>query len=220
MHLFLNRAEQVDYTTSQLNTFFPCRDQKQTLAGVEEVIDHAYERLEYCFSKISVKYYKKDGEVSFSPLMTDQYAVFLYFLSNTAAKQRGNMELADRLYALNKALHGLDVYHGVELPEIFLLVHTVGTVLGRARYDDYLVVYQGVTVGGNLELEYPEFGKGVGLFAGSMVIGKCRMGDNSMLAAKALLMDSDVDDGCVCFGTHPNNLSKQLRKSVVSRYFS
>ena len=219
MQLYLSKADQISYTAKQLDHFSPCVGDGRTVAEISRCVDLAYDRLEHCFSKVSVKYYKKDGEVFFSPLITDQYATFLYLLSNSIATESQNFELADRIYGLNKALHGLDVFHQVQLPRIFLLVHTVGTVLGRACYSDYLVVYQGVTVGGNIDLEYPTIGKGVGLFANSMVIGNSVVGEGSMLAAGALLMDSNIPDGHVCFGMHPENKHKPLKKSVAERYF-
>jgi len=219
MQLYLNKTEQIHYTAKQLSCFFPCRNEKETREEIATYIDSAYERLEYCFSRISIKYYHKNENVFFSPLITDQYATFLYFLANSIAVKSDNKELADRLYALNKALHGLDVYYEVKLPQIFLLVHTVGTVLGRAHYEDYLVVYQGVTVGGNLKLEYPTIGKEVGLFANSKIIGNVIIEDRAMISAGALLMDSKVPAQHVCFGTHPNTQCKPLKKSITKHYF-
>ena len=40
--------------------------------------------------------------------------------------------MKDKLFLLNKALHGCDIYYEVALPSVFLLVHPLGTVLGRA----------------------------------------------------------------------------------------
>ncbi len=220
MILYLNKEEQIQYTARQLANLFPCGSEAQTTHDIGQCIDLVYERLEHCFSRIAVKYYKKDGEVFFSPLITDQYATFLYFLGNTVFVESQNRELADRLYALNKALHGLDVYYEVELPKIFLLVHTVGTVLGRADYSDYLVVYQGVTVGGNLDLEYPTLGKGVGLFANSNIIGGTEIGADASVAAGTLLMNYKVPAKHVCFGMHPANECKPLKKKVTDHYFA
>ena len=47
------------------------------------------------------------------------------------------------------------------MPDIFLLSHPVGTVLGRAKFEDFFVVHQRVTVGGDKDLNYPTFQKGV-----------------------------------------------------------
>ena len=72
--------------------------------------------------------------------------MFLYFLSQEY-KSDENEELASRFYLLNKYLFGIDIYYEVNLPKIFMFIHPVGTVLGRAEYNDYLVVYQRCGVG-------------------------------------------------------------------------
>jgi serine O-acetyltransferase len=41
-----------------------------------------------------------------------------------------NTTLADRIYYLNKALNGLDLFYEVEMPDVFYLDHPVGTVIG------------------------------------------------------------------------------------------
>ena len=219
MNLYLSKEEQVHYTGRQLSCFFPCGSDSKTEGEIEQYISLAYERLEYCFSRVKNRYYHQDGKPFFSPLITDQYATFLYLLANTVFSESQNRELDDRLYALNKALHGLDIYYEVELPKIFLLVHTVGTVLGRAQYEDYLVVYQGVTVGGNLNMEYPTIGKSVGLFANSKVVGNSVIGDGTAISAGALLVDCSVPEGQVCFGMYPENHFKPSKRRIAEHYF-
>src|SRR5437588_860224 len=85
----------------------------------------------------------------------------------TPVRQVGDPRLAACVYGLNKALHGLDVFYEVELPTIFAFQHPVGTVLGRAHYSNYLLVYQRCTVGSTLSGESPTFEPGVVLFGGS-----------------------------------------------------
>jgi hypothetical protein len=53
---------------------------------------------------------------------------------------------------------------------VFLLVHPLGTVLGRGNYSDFFVAYQRCGVGSNNEV-YPTFGKHVTLRPGSAVLG-------------------------------------------------
>ena len=51
-------------------------------------------------------------------------------------KRLSKEDLASKAYCLNKALHAIDVFYEVELPEIFFLEHPLGTVLGRAKYSN------------------------------------------------------------------------------------
>ena len=48
--------------------------------------------------------------------------------------ESNHTNLAAKVYALNKALHAIDVFYEVELPDLFCLQHPLGTMPGRARY--------------------------------------------------------------------------------------
>lgn len=220
MQLYLSPENLTQYTARQLDHLFPIGSFKDTCQVLARHLPNVLDRLEYCFARIHNKYYQIDGEVHFSPLMTDQYATFLYFLANTVFRDGHNAEMAGRLYGLNKALHGLDVYYEVEMPRVFFLVHCLGTVLGRAQYGEFLVVYQGVTVGGNLNYEYPVIGSKVALFSNSSVLGKSVVHDGTLVSAGAALMDVDVPPGQVCFGRHPREQWKPAHRSVINQYFN
>src|SRR5205823_183490 len=102
--------------------------------SLAQPVDRAVERAEHCFSRINLKYFNDGATTRFDHLHTDQYAVFLYLLANTIFRAGGDTRLAAKVYALNKALHGVDAFYEVELPSVFAFQHPVGTVLGRGRY--------------------------------------------------------------------------------------
>lgn len=129
-------------------------------------------------------------------------ASFLWFLSSTVWRDDQNEELATRLSYLNKMMHGLDLFYSVPMPDVFLLVHPVGTVLGRASYSDYLVVYQNCTVGATADV-YPTFGEGVALYSRSSVLGDCNVGSNVVFGANSLVIDTAVPDDTIVVGAHP-----------------
>lgn len=166
--------------------------------------DAAQLRALKCFGAIANKYYDA-GVVN--PLHTGQYASFLLFLAREAF-EGGDRETADKIYALNKMLHGFDIYYEVELPETFFFEHPVGTVLGRARYSDRLFVGQNVTVGGNKGM-YPIIGENVALHAGCMVLGNAHLGDNIEVSAGAIIKEDDIPSNCLVFGASPHLIVKQ-----------
>ncbi|HEY6799558.1 MAG TPA: hypothetical protein VI121_02865, partial [Agromyces sp.] len=110
-------------------------------------VDTALERLERCFAGIHRKYYTVDGSSRFDHLNGDHLATFLYLLANTVHAGDGDPAVATKLFSVNKTLHGLDLFYSVRMPDVFLLVHPVGTVIGNAEYSDELVVYQNCTIG-------------------------------------------------------------------------
>lgn len=205
------------YTARQLATFFP---DGETAAGtLTPFVARALERVEHCFSHIRAKYFFDGTQAVFNHLHTDQYAMYLYFLANTIHREQGDPALASKVYALNKALHALDVFYEVELPEIFCLQHAVGTVIGRAKFSNYLFVYQRCSIGGNLSLAYPTFGEGVILFGGSSVLGRCQVGSNCWISAGTTILDQSVKADAVVFGRSPELRTIAAGRDAITSMF-
>ena len=83
------------------------------------------------------------------------------------------------------------------LPEVFLFVHPVGSVIGRARLGNFLCIYQNCSIGGSPrdgELDYPVLGDGVLMYAKSGVIGKSRVGSRVVLGAGSLVVNAEGRD--------------------------
>ena len=114
----------------------------------------------------------------------------------------------------------LDAFYEVDLPDIFRFIHPVGTVLGRGKYSDYFLAYQRVTVGGNMQLEYPVLGKGVIMYGGSAVIGKCNIGDGCLLAFGTVVKDQDIPSNTTVAGKDSGISCEKPRKNPVELYFN
>lgn len=181
-------------------------------------VKRALDRVEHCFTRIHSKYYNSGSMVRFDHLNGDHFASFLYFLSNTAWRDGHDEGLATRLFYLNKILHGLDLFFSVEMPSVFLLVHPLGTVLGKAAYSDYLVVYQNCTVGATTDI-YPRFGEGTILYSRSSVIGNCTVGANVVFGTNSSVVDRDVPENSVVVGQFPAHQFKVNRLTVRQRVF-
>lgn len=178
----------------------------------------ALERVEHCFARIERKYYRRGKTVVFDHLNGDHMATLLYFFGNTVWQQTGNAALPTRLFYLNKILHGLDLFYSVAMPDIFMLVHPVGTVLGHGHYQDYLVVYQNCTVGALTDI-YPRFGVGTILYSRTSVLGNCKLGDDVVLAANSLIVDLEVPASTTVAGQYPAQRFSPNTKSVRARCF-
>lgn len=169
---------------------------------LEPHVAASLERLEHCFAGIRRKYYTVDGSATFDHLNSDHMAMWLWFLGNEVWRATGDTVVPTKLFYLNKILHGIDLYFSVAMPEIFLLVHPVGTVVGAAEYRDHLVIYQNCTIGSEGG-RYPRFGDGAILYAHSTVIGDCTIGDDVVFAANSFVIDTDVPAGSIVVGQYP-----------------
>jgi len=205
------------YVARQLSGCFP--DRSIAAHSIAAHVAAAMERVEYCFSRVVIKGFAPGGDPSFNHLHTDQYAMFLYLLSNSVFRTGGDPSLAAKAYGLNKALHGIDAFYEVELPPVFFFQHPVGTVLGRAVYGNYFAVYQRCSIGSNLDGEAPVLGDGLVMFGGSGIIGRCRTGNNVCLSVDAIVMDADIPADSVVFGRPPAIVRRPSRRRVTERFF-
>lgn len=182
------------------------------------VLRKSLERLTYCFRHIHRKYYSENNKVVFNHFNSDHMATLLYFLSNTVWQENNDEALATRLFYLNKIMHGIDLFYSVNMPDIFMLVHPLGTILGKASYQNFLVVYQNVTVGAE-DVLYPRFEEGVILYAKSSILGDCNIGKNVIFGANSFLMNIDVPDDTVVLGQYPQHRMIKNRHSVLLNFF-
>ncbi len=213
----LRPNELKEYIAQQLSSFFP--DRKVDAIELSPFVENGLERLAICMNGISDKYLPSNQEKRFNHRNTDHYGMFLYLVANTIRRLNGNIELADKTYALNKALHAIDVYYEVDLPEVFFFQHPVGTVLGRANYGNYLMVYQRCTVGAKDQV-YPRIGEGVVMFGGSSIIGDCSVGNNVWLSSGTGVLAQSIPGDSVVFGVSPNIVVKPTDRQVVRDLFN
>ena len=185
------------YVSAQVNNIFP-DDHDVDFLQEKESIEEALAKLEYCFKHVSLKHYFNGEEVVFNHLFSDHYVMFLWYLSNSVYKHKGKCDLANKIYYLNKSLHGLDCMYDTKMPDIFLIFHSSGTMLGKAFYADYFVALQGCTVGSQ-KGNYPVFGKGVSLTANSSVIGKCNIGNRCTISTRTTIFQKDIADDHTAF---------------------
>ena len=217
LHVSITVPELVSMVSAQLVGMFP--DLRISGIDLHRYVDIALQRLEYCFARVRLKYFADEKGPRFDHRNTDHYAMFCYFLSNTVFRANGDPHLAARVYAMNKALHAIDAYYEVELPSVFAFQHPVGTVLGRATYSDYFLVYQRCSVGSSIDHDYPVIGPGVVMFGGSAIIGNSNVAGNCLFAVNAVAMDSEVPESSIVFGQSPSLTIKPSRRNVIRDVF-
>ena len=207
-----------DYATKQANTLFPDPNPVRQ-AETKRFLPLVLNRLERSLKGLTNPYFHRDGAVFFDHLHSEQYSMFLYLLANECGRAgEKHRRMATKFYLLNKALHGLEVYYQVEMPEVFWFAHAVGTVLGRARYGNGFVVMQGCTVG-NVSGHYPVLGERVVLCAGSSVLGDCRLGHDVCVGAGSLLINALVPAGSTVVGRGKDLRVLSETSDLVQQYF-
>ena len=209
----LTRSGLIDYTENQINHFFP--DGSTNLRSIIDVhLDEALNRLHKCIN--SVRCWKLD---EFHYLHSSQYCTYLYFLSNTIWRNIGSKDVCTKLFLLNKALNGIDCFYEIELPEMFFIGHSVGIVLSKATYSNYLVLYQNSTVGKNHGIA-PVLGVGVVMYPNTAIIGRCNVGAHTVLAQGTSLINTDSTGDSIVFNTSGSKIgSKPISRNVWEDIF-
>jgi serine O-acetyltransferase len=128
--------------------------------------------------------------------------------------------LCDKLTLLNRALHSIFLSYKVELPKIVYLEHAMGTVLGHAEYNDFLVVYQNVTV--RSASPHISIGKGVVLSAGATILGNKPVGARSAIGAHTMIFDREIPPDSIVFTDATGQQQTRPRKHACSaqRFFN
>jgi serine O-acetyltransferase len=188
--------------------------QEVNITICQDILKKAKDRYFYCLSRKRIKHFP-------SCILThaDEYTSFLVFLSSQAWRD-GSIELAEFAYLVNRRLNNFACFYTRQMPDVFHLEHPMGSVIGQAKLGEYLVVYQGVSVGGDLKLRYPESGDGVVLFAKSTVIGAAKVGSNCAIGAGVQVYGGTIpSDTAVSLRNGFGVSSSTLSWSVQKRFF-
>ena len=195
----LTRDGLIDYTVRQAEHFFP-DGKKMDRQRLADNMTETLARLETCINRV-----RPWPENEFDHLHSSQYCTYLYYLSNTIWKNTGDYDIAARLFMLNKLLNSIDLFFEIEMPKVFYIGHSIGIVLSKATYGEFLVLYQHTTVGRNHGV-YPVIGDGVVLYPNSSIIGRCNIGDGTLVSLGTQVLNHDTPGNCIVFESAPGEL--------------
>ena len=96
---------------------------------------------------------------------------------------------------------GIEIHPGATVGRRLVIDHGTGIVIGEtAEIGDDVLIYQGVTLGGtgkDTGKRHPTVGNGVMISAGAKVLGPIYIGDNSRVAAGAVVLKDVPPDSTV-----------------------
>lgn len=111
---------------------------------------------------------------------------------------------------------GIEIHPAAKIGRRFFIDHGTGVVIGEtAEIGDDVTLYQGVTLGGtgkDTGKRHPTIGNGVLIGAGAKVLGPFKVGDNSNIAAGAVVLE-EIPPDSTAVGV-PARVVKRLGKRV------
>ena len=122
---------------------------------------------------------------------------------------------ARALSQIGRHLTGIEIHPGAKIGKGLVIDHGMGVVIGEtAEIGDNCTIYQGVTLGGtgkDVGKRHPTLGNGVMVGAGAKVLGPFKIGDNSKIAANAVVLE-EIPDDCTAVGIPAKIVRKQGQK--------
>lgn len=111
---------------------------------------------------------------------------------------------------------GIEIHPAAVIGDGVFIDHGMGVVIGETTViGDNCTIYQGVTLGGTGKdkgKRHPTIGNNVVIGSGAKVLGPFKVGDNSKIAANAVVL-SEVPDNCTVVGV-PGRIVKKNNVKV------
>ena len=208
------RASLLDYTVAQCAAIVPDGREAAFRVAVDAHLDEALVRLARCIDGCAPW---RPGE--FNILQSSQHTIYLYYLANTIWTRSGDTAAPTRLFLMNKALNGIDLFYEIAMPEVFYIGHSVGIVLAKATYGNHLVLYQNTTVGRHKD-QIPVIGERVVLYPGSAVVAGAVVADDVVISQGVRVIGRAVPRGMMVFAGGPGELIFRPRPDdLMAEYF-
>ena len=107
---------------------------------------------------------------------------------------------------------GIEIHPGATIGKGLVIDHGMGVVIGEtAEIGDNCTLYQGVTLGGtgkDVGKRHPTLGNNVLVGAGAKVLGPFTIGDNTKIAANAVVL-TEIPENCTAVGIPAKVVKKE-----------
>jgi len=183
------RESLLSYLTAQCAHVVPDGREAAFRAAADAHLDEALARMHVCINACAP--WRPD---QFNVLQSSQHCILLYFLSNTIWTRSGDGAAATRLFLMNKAFNGIDLFYEIAMPPVFYIGHSVGIVLAKATYGNFLVLYQNSTIGRHKD-QIPVVGERVVVYPNSAIIGRSVIGDGAVISQGTSVLGATVPAG-------------------------
>jgi len=134
-------------------------------------------------------------------------------------KKNGNQRLLRYVANRLQRKHGVFISAKAEIPRSTRLRHPIGIVIGDGvSLGEGVIIYQNVTIGGArvgdvVKGNYPSIGKNTIIFAGAIIIGNIKIGNNCVIGANAVVT-KDIPDNSTAVGVPAKILSLKKTEAI------
>lgn len=128
------------------------------------------------------------------------YAILFHRYSHKLYKKK-HYFLARLISQLIRGFTGIEIHPGATIGKGLFIDHGMGVVIGETcEIGDNVTIYHGVTLGGTGKdhgKRHPTIGNNVMISTGAKILGPFKVGDNSRIAANAVVLQEVPEDSTV-----------------------
>lgn len=123
--------------------------------------------------------------------------------------------IADKIYYLNIADTSVNLIYTNKLPIKLHCEHSHGSIVGNATFTDNssLLIYQQCTIGGNINLDYPNIDGDLIMYANTLLLGNTQIKGTVILSYGTSVYDAGLIENKIVFGQSPNLIFKDIKKN-------
>ena len=144
-------------------------------------------------------------------LYSGVHALIAYRVAHGLHKN-GHYFSARAISQMAKMITGIEIHPGATIGKGLVIDHGTGVVIGEtAEIGDNCTIYQGVTLGGtgkDVGKRHPTLGNNVMVGAGAKVLGPFYIGDNTKIAANAVVLE-EIPESCTAVGIPAKVVKRQ-----------
>ena len=145
----------------------------------------------------------------------------IYYRIAHSLYNKGHFFLADWISKRTRRKTGIEIHPAAKIGKGLFIDHGMGVVIGETtEIGDNCTIYQGVTLGGTGKdkgKRHPTIGSNVTIGSGAKVLGPFKVGDNSKIAANAVVLN-EIPSNSTCVGV-PTRVVKRnnvrVNKSAI-----
>lgn len=160
------------------------------------------EELQYDVDQIRQRDPAAESNLEVALLYSGFHAVTAHRLAHYLHK-KGYRLTARALSQFVKMITGIEIHPGATIGKGCFIDHGTGVVIGETtEIGDNCTIYQGATLGGtgkDVGKRHPTLGNEVMVGAGARILGPLKVGDNSKIAAGAVVL-KEIPPNCTAVG--------------------
>lgn len=167
---------------------------------MDKIVQYAlscYYKMKEEISSIRERDPAASSDLEVALLYSGYHAVLAYRIAHIL-HTRGYTTAARAISQSAKFFTGIEIHPGATIGKGLFIDHGTGVVIGEtAEIGDNCTIYQGVTLGGtgkDVGKRHPTLGNNVMVGAGAKILGPFKVGDNSKIAANAVVLSEVPPD--------------------------